>query len=64
MYASIASGRSTAWVCAGMSTHAARAPLARLSLRSARVRRMRAQLVQLKQEAGAEAQGLSGAAEL
>jgi hypothetical protein len=63
MYASIASG-STAWVGAGMSTHAARASLARLSLRSAKVRRMRAQLVQLKQEAGADAKDLPSEAEL
>jgi hypothetical protein len=47
-----------------MSTHAARASLARLSLRSAKVRRMRAQLVQLKQEAGADAKDLPSEAEL
>jgi hypothetical protein len=63
MHASIASGRSTAWVCAGISTHAARAPLARISLGSAKVRRMRAQLTQLKKQASANAEDLSGEAE-
>jgi hypothetical protein len=63
MYASIASGGSTVWECAGMSTYAARAPLVRISLRSAKVRRMRAQLAQLKKQAGADAEELSGEAE-
>jgi hypothetical protein len=42
-----------------MSTYAARAPLVRISLRSAKVRRMRAQLAQLKKQAGADAEDLS-----
>jgi hypothetical protein len=64
MYASIASGGSTVWACAGISTYAARAPLARISLGLAKVRGMRAQLAQLKEARGrADAEDLSGEAE-
>ncbi len=63
MYASIASGGSTVWACADMSTYAGRVPLVRISLRSAKVRRMRGQLAQLKQQAGADGEELSDEAE-
>jgi hypothetical protein len=46
-----------------MSTHAARAPLARISLGLAKVRGVRAQLALLKKQAGADAEDLSGEAE-
>ncbi len=59
MYASIASGGSTVWACAGMSTYAARAPLARISLHSGQGQGARP-TAQLKKQAGADTEDLSG----
>jgi hypothetical protein len=54
---------ATVWACAGTSSHARREHSARISLRSAKVGRLRAEVVQIEQAAAADAEELSAEAE-